>query len=557
VYSLVSQRHKVKSSQRLKEGSVMMNRKRCLIVLIVVTILAAATNTYKSFNNGFEYSNLAVSSIVAINGRLPDQPFIEANLTMGGAGNIRSNRWLIVLLPVFLHQITNLHLDFLLFMPISGILIPILGYLITTKLVDSNILPLTYGLCLAINPQFTKNTYLINTQGFGYVFYLVLILISLKFLKNDSFNRRFFVLILVAYTMTMFSYYTTNFYSVFFVCILLLLSLFLRGKNNHAFNFKLIKILGALVFVFAIIFTSLEPYFYTILRGVSRGYSHNVLQILLDYRDTLFGAPRRPVYMRFPEHFPLSAAFYITTFFPILYFLLVSLLQFNKESFKTRLVFYSLFLTGVAHTVAYMTWSGFLQPIYFHSIYPMLAVVGIEDLSYKIRRPKIKQIYSTILLIIVTLSFVTFIIGPYATISLSRTLSSQQNFTWMAKHSNPELSIYLTSLEESGPLLFAYSLHGSHENVIVYIYRSLRSMQFLYSGYSEDLQDLKQAYSYVQPPYGEERQLRYIVISFDHFQKTFDGVNWIILPPFNNTRFLNVPNVNIVFSGLDRIVLTV
>lgn len=535
-----------------------MSKNTYLMIVILVSVITRVALTYRAVSDGgFMFTNLAVSAIVDSSGKIQDYPFVEGHNTMNQAGNLRSTRSLIVFLPVFLHQITGLPLYFLLFLPISGILIPVLGYILAGRLMELRILALTYALFLAVDPWFSSLTYQISTQGYGYIFYLLLILISLKFMRKDTFDRKYFLLLILFFTMTLLSYYVTEFYSASYILLLLFFSYLHKRGGDYSYKIlKNTKPLRILFLVFMIIMTLCEPLFYSYSKNIFQGYGHNVFQTFLDYIGYIknLTVSEGPTLIKYGSLFPLSVTFYIITILPIFYYLIVSLFSSKKPSPQTKLVFYSLFLTGAANVVGYIVVGGYVQIGYFHSIYPLLALIAIGELSCRIKKVQVSKIYSVGLLAIVALAFISFMRGPWVNDSLFRRTSSQRDFFWMSAHSNPEeFSVYLTSVEESGPLLFAYGAQGGYKHVVVYSYRSFESVQFLYSGLPEDLKHLKQTYSFE-----DESELKFIVISMDKIHEPLDGNNWALLPPLENiSSLLDSPYVNSIFMGCRLILLKV
>lgn len=532
------------------------------ILLILLVIITRVVLIYKGISSGFVFSNIAVSALIDSSGHIQFNPFLEASNTMNQAGNSRSTRLLVTLLLPFLHKITNIPLEVLQFLPLPGLLLPIIGYILAKQLLKSEFLAFIFGSFLALEPDISSLTYNSNIQGYGYIYYFLIILfldplISEKKISKNIFNSKHYLLLITFFLMTMTSYYGAEFYSL--LHILMLSSLIYIVYNYSYFSDKIntfsksLRTLRSLLLIFIILVVIFEPIINKLFRIILYGYCHNVLDFFIQYLNYMKATVatstlRVYAYIDVPFYIHLmNLILYALIFIPIFYHVFN---MFSKKRFlNLEANFISILFTGVINVIMYIVYGGYLDQKFFLLLYPLLALMGVEQIIHRVKKMPLKKIYSVVILVLVALKFVLFSTGPWAALSLSQTLKRNDDFLWLANHSKPRIDLYLTSIEAAGPLLLAYTSRGRHEDILIYLYSSAKSAEFLYTGHSESLEYLRKEYSF------GHLKLDYILILIDDLYRPFHGNNWILLQPLENINNLfNTYTVNAVFYGY-RIIL--
>lgn len=528
-----------------------------IAILFFVAIATSATAILRGRIDGFGFANIAASSIVDSSGHVQTNPFIDAPNAMGQSGNLRNSRFLVIFLPVFLHQITGMPLTLLHFLPLTGLILPIVGYTLARKLFRSSFFGFLFGLFLALESQNLATTYNLNIQGYGSLFYLLIIICSLKTNLKTQYDRRNYLLIILFFVMTILSYYGSEFYSFMYISIVALTIRVFRSVGEEIFE-PIKRINSLLIFSLAVFL--FEPLVYEFLELIAHGYSVNILQTFLRY---ISEATRKLAninmgpenYINVPLHiFILNISLYLLIALPIAYFLL-ALFRGRK---RIPIIFYAILITGVVDPVLYILWGGYLDNKYILMMFPLLSFIGISSLSQKTKSKLLRKTYIIAILSVIICRFFLIAVGPWADSSFSHIHARQNDFNWISNHSEVESkshrtyshTIYLTDVLSAGQLLLAYTFEGKNRKVVPFMYKSYETAKFLYCGSPESFKLLKEQYSY-------EGTVDFIILSTDNFLNPILGANWLILPPLSNATLFESIIVNVVYFGYSVILLKV
>ena len=508
--------------------------------------------TYKGLTDTFVFGNMAVSAAVEYSGRLQINSFLQIPFSIGESANLRSTRLVVVLLPVFLNEITGIPLGIWQFFALIGILLPLTGYVFARRLLGSEVGGLMFGAFVALESDNLYLTYNLNIVGYGYLFYILMMWSTLLWTRVRS-GRGYYLLSVLFFAMALMSYYVAEFYALTFLIVVWFLVAISRrrdGISDSLLRASAIAITMVLLF---------EPLVTDYVAIVVRGQFRNIFGTTANYVSDVIKlalTSSTPVYIKAPRYiFPLNILAYLLVVAPIAYFFYQqrhAILTLRVD--RTTAIFIAIFATGAINALLYMGWGGFLDTKYFLFGYPIITIGAVLRWRRTWHRQNVRNLYVLLLLVVLFLRLSLFVTGPWSESYLSRTLTSQNDFTWISDHTRPVDSltypplILLGDTEVEGRALFAYAAAGHSSNVVVFSYRGLNESSYIYTGTGASEQLLESVYS------ARGAHVSYIVIFVNNLNEPIYGDNWITLPPLSNSGLFNGTGTNIVYSGY-RIIL--
>lgn len=523
-----------------------------VILLAIITSLLAVKGEW--IDGGFPYTNIADSIIVESKGHLVFDPF-PSNVSRNSlnlVANLRSYKLLVVLLPVFLGQVTGIPIPEWIFFPLAGVFIPLLGYLIVRRILFSEAYAFVYGAYLAFESQSLLRNYNTNIQGYGFIFFFTILFILAKELgSKTSPHRSSYILLMTFFVAVLLSYYSTEFYSVTFIAILVIL--FYLRKNCYAYS-----VTKNLFAVFLIFMLSFEKLVYSYLRIIVQGKSKSIFDPIWAFISNVLKVFTGEI-QKYAEPTKIStpgSLLYLNALLMFLLFLPIASSLFHSSKKNRRLEFIkngqlrtlfstSVIVTGILDVLFYGVLEGDIDLKFFYMFFPISALIIVFQKSNrnlpKARKKKFGSLYLIGLLSIVILRFCIYSIGPYSILS-HRYTSDLSQFQTIISISGPT-KVYLSDNVACGKLILASASIGVYEFTFIYQYSSWRSTQFLYSANMRDLKALNSSTDY---------QLKYIVISSYSLSQWFPAQGWTSYPPLSNySNVINVPRLNVVYEGLD------
>jgi hypothetical protein len=522
-------------------------KKHPFLVVLFLSLLTSSIAMYGAWmDSGFPYMNMADSAIVYNSGHITINPFPSGGgSSQNNVANVRSSRLMVVLLPVFLSKVLGIPLTVLTFFPLTGILIPLIGYLVVRKLMASELWGVVFGAYLALEAQGLLRDYNMNIQGYGQLFFLLtILLVSESYLHKT--NRRYYFLTIVFFAMTLLSYYSSEFYSLIFIIALALL---LKIKKIYSPRSRFVT---NIALTFGIITLAFEPMVGSYSQKLLAGETSHIPDILARFLDgalRVFGfgvsvehtaaVIATPIYLLI-----INILLFVIIFLPILLFVPKMI---KGKRYQEVLVI-CLILVGAMDVVAYSGLAGHVDLKFIYLFFPICSIIAI---SYILTRRRSRFLYLLKigfvigLISLMSLRFALYASGPYSGMSENRYISYQ--FNTVANQSGLQRT-YLTDNIAAGKLLLSFAQTEFYNSVAIVQYPSLSGVHFLYSGNLSDLVYLEEAMGGEMPDY--------ILVSSYSLKGNFPAQGWYSFPPFDNyTEIVNGVGVEIVYDCQDFTVL--
>jgi len=516
----------------------------------VVVIVAVATSVIvanSADSDPYSFSNMGISAVTDASGRISVSAFRQMDT---GSETQRGTRLVVVLLPVFLHMVTGLPLELIHFLPVTGVLLPIVGYVLVNRLLRSRVYGAFFGLCVALSPNITR-TYNMNTAGYGFLFLLLTVFISVMQVKP---TRRNWFLFITFYLMTILSYYTYEFYAFVYVAVFLLLSRIPRfrrgGHTKHVIGVGTVLIFLTMTYL-------IDPLLQIVLEWSGGTFGGNTLNAFANFWSTIAALIEResvPTYSGVSlsrEAFLVDLVSSVLIVVPVVYYVLSSVIRKARSGGEIFYVFHSLLVGAAATTLAYALSLRYITTSFLYSTGPLLSIVGLD--VWFTRKRLIKGAFMTAILVSLVASFAVISITERTSNSLSHEFAMDKEYIWVGSHSKN--ARILTSVEESTRLVFATARSGTYKNLAIRVYDDQPTkVSFLYLGGSDRLEVMKLHYRFVS----QNPVMDFILVNRMNLNERIEGNSWVLLPPLATlSPVYNTPGVNVVFDGGDLILLGV
>jgi hypothetical protein len=524
----------------------LVSKKYSVLVVLFLSVLTTSVATNGGWiDSGFPYMNMADSAIVYQKGHIVINPFSPgAGSSQNNVANVRSSRLMVVLLPVFLSRVLGIPMSALTFFPLTGVLIPLIGYLIV-KLLVSELWGVVFGAYLALEAQGLLRNYNMNIQGYGQLFFLLTIfLVSKSYLQKT--RRRYFILSIIFFAMAVLSYYSSEFYSLVFIASLAIL-LKIKRMDSSKLHF-----VANTALAFGIIVIAFEPIVWLYSQKLLVGKTRSMLSVLISFINDVLsvlglkaGEEHATSVISTPTHLLIiNIVLLIMILFPILLF--ISRIIKGKK-YQGALVV-CLILTGLVDLVAYSGLEGHMDLKFIYLVFPICSIISVSHISTWRRSRRLQALtilFAICLLSLMTLRFALYASGPYSSAYKYRPNIFSQ-FDTIANQSGLQ-RVYLTDNIAAGKLLLSFAQTEFYNVVAIYQYPSLNAVRFLYSGNMSDIIYLKRAMN---------RMPDYLLVSSYSLKTDFPAQGWHSFPPFDNyTEIENSVGVEVVYNSQDFTIL--
>lgn len=517
-----------------------IDRYALTIVISVSLLTSFIVYSYGVMDMGFPYTNIAVSTIIDKNGSFIHNetwPFLNIG-DLNKVGNERSSRLVVVLLPVFLHHLTNIDYTELLFIPLTGVLLPILSFMIVKRLTNSNFYGLITGIYISLETLSLIRNYNINIQGYGFLFYFMLIFSCISYLKSNPKNRNLLICIIIIYMGVTFAYYSAEIYSLLYISSFVFISLI-----NNIYNKKNNKSLSLTLFFIILIVTLIiedrwiigKIEFSTRAGGtiseVITTRINNAINRLVDqdYTYTKIGTPTHLLYLN------------ISLICLIIFPLLMIILKINLLS-RTILIFsISIIITFIISSILYSSISNEMDLKILYSVMP-LATISIMRYINK----RFSYLVITLIIIIIIIRFLLYT-EEWDTFNkrfleykyLSNILLSNTKYI-NSKGELVEATFIISDDRGAGKLLFMSAYNGRLD-LICDQYKSFDSVKVFYDARQEYLDLLKATY-----------KSSYFIINKYTLINEFPAQGRLYFKPFSAMHnVFNIPSSNRLYDGYD------
>ena len=504
-----------------------------VLCLILITLCTRGILIDIGRTQEFAYRTIAISIIDERAGRIVSDPF---KYSPGIADNqYRAGRLVVALVPVFLKNVADIPLDLFLFLPLTGVMLPLVGYILARRLAGSELVAFGYGCFLAVEPSVSSHTYNVYNEGFGYLFYLLVVMASLfLFLFPGVTIRRrtWFMIVILFFVSAAFSYPTAEFDALCYLVFLALVGL--RQTRSRIVPVVII------CFTFSWLYDALIGW---VLRHARPARAFDlVVAVLRQWIGRLAGGDTQGSsligFSTEETYFNLVILVLITV--PIGIFVLRG----SRARIQERPVFYALLATGIAETAAYVVYSGHIALKYVYMVFSLLGMVSIG--SCFPRKKVLTCICLSAILIVAGLKFAWIVSGPWGG-TLQAELQSQSASDWIVKHQDLAgpwgPAAYVAEVATAGRLLVAASHANVHQQTSVKMFTSANQTQFLYYGGPDNLRTLRvtlQSSGFLP---------NYLVIDRSNLRNPLYGTEWITFEAIHDLgRAKSTPTANVVFS---------
>jgi hypothetical protein len=566
--------------------SYLVKNKYLLSLLLFCSILTSLMAAYYSLvDGGFVHSNMAASVFIDSKDKLQEDPFPSGHDSLNEVANGRIHRPLIVLLPIFLHNIAGIPYADLIFYPIIGILLPFSAFLVARKLLNSDFYGFLFGIYVAFEAQALVRNYNMNIQGYGFFFYFLIIFVSLSLLikrddgstsNNHPYRRDknrslyLYIVLFLLIVANVYSYYTTEFYTAVF---LMLLSAGIYLSRYFSYLGRYFSSTGPLFFkhnfaitaflIAAIILIVYEDGFVSspnsYVSRIQKGYvspieslndfikdSLSALNIGTSVNDnessssSVVSTSRELVYVN------LTLLLIILSSIPLLFFTAR-----RRMPLSVFLVCSIIIITAVLDVATYLALVGDVDLKY---VYFVLPIVTLAFVRFNPSNTTFKWLFIAGLFFLLIVRFAIYVDEWQQQKDLLRT-AELYDYQFIAKTGEEnvfalddgelvQVFSVVTDNRAAGKLLFVSGLANNAEHSLARQYESVDTIGFLYNGSKSSLEDMRRTY-------GDN-----VLITRYSMNEEFAGQGWRQFPPISNlTQAYNTPGTNLVYNGEDVILI--
>jgi hypothetical protein len=558
-----------------KRSYLVKNKYLLSLLLFCSTLTSLMAAYYNQLDGGFVHSNMAASVLIDSKDKLLEDPFPSTHDSLNTVANGRIHRLLIVLLPIFLHNIAGISYANLIFYPIMGILLPFSAFLLARKLLNSDFFGFLFGIYIAFEAQALIRNYNLNIQGYGFFFYFLIIFVSLSLLmkrddgssENHPYRREknrslhLYILLVLLIAANVFSYYTTEFYTVVFLMLLsigIYLSRYFSWSGplffKHNFAVTAFLIAAIILIVYEDVFlTSSDSYFERIQKGYISPLesldkfikdSLNVLNIGTGVNEpsssSVISTTRELAYVN------LTMLLIILLSIPLLFFTAR-----KRMPLHVFLVCSIIVITAVLDLAFYLGVVGDIDLKYLYFVLPIITLAFVRFSSSNVT---FKWLFIAGLFFLLIVRFGLYAEEWQQEKDLERPAelhdyqsivkTGEENvFTQDDSKPVPVFSV-VSDNRAAGKFLFASALANNAERSLARQYESVDAIGFLYNGSKSSLE-------YMRGTYGEN-----VLITRYSMNKEFAAQGWLQFPPISNlTHVYNTPGTNLVYNGEDVILI--
>jgi hypothetical protein len=209
----------------------------------------------------FTYSPMAVAQASLDSQRI----LIHPGIFEPGTGNFDthayfiSERAAVTTILATVSIVTGLPVSSFRFMPVNGIILIILSYVLARVFTKSKLASGVFTIFVSYDPDINQLAYNVSYVGFGFSLFLVFVILLLKTLKSQDFFVRGVILLMMTFVATYFTYYTSEI-DIVVLMIGITACLFVLRSSVHSATRT--RSLAGLSLAFAMIFVMFDRIFY-------------------------------------------------------------------------------------------------------------------------------------------------------------------------------------------------------------------------------------------------------------------------------------------------------
>ncbi len=368
------------------------------LLVIAVAIIIFGINLMLSYNqviDHFTYSSIGLAQSCSESGRLVLYPYSGQPGWNSHADSV-SLRFVPTLLLVFLEQTTGISLKVLAFLPIGGLMLAVLSYVLAKNLTGSAKLGLLFALAMAFEPVniLNLNIYYISV---GLLILCTFLIVWSKSVKSESTVKHPIILV-VLFLAAFLSYYTSEF---LILLIVFMFATFIVISKVFRMQLTVGRKFGYLALAFLVLFMALEPVFYQTIGEFSENRPIQTIEQYFQYISKVLtgntGAVTeyKPHYSNMLPIYAYMLQMSLVALSGIVY-ILHRIRQIRREKSGvsvTETVFFTLLFVGAAEPLVYLFWGG---GIAFRSLlwFGLLAAFcSLHRLGFGRRKPvKLKRL---------------------------------------------------------------------------------------------------------------------------------------------------------------------
>jgi len=382
-------------------------KKIFLFLLLVLLAFPRIFSTVQEVFYAFSFSSAALVEDALVRGKIEVSPFKAEGSLQGEADEI-SVRMAPTALLTILSSVTGMRLNILMALPLSGLVLALLSFVLAKRFLRSKLLAIVYALLTSYEPT----TILLTNQLFfislGIIMFYLSLIVFLKFHEGKLDNRKYVFLLLMFFVVAYLSYYTAEFYIILFLIFLVLANLISRMRKWRLS----IKGVGFLTLAFVLIFVGFDSAFYYYL---GRARFDLVLEQVNYLLRSLTGARTSSVvHFHSQTIVVLEVALLLSILAPVGAYLLWLLIAPSRKrrvsaqkGFDYRiLAFIAVALTGLASLFIYAP-LGLFDFKHIYLVFPLLALFSVEH--FLGNRLKTKTVIIILLLLVFMLKFGAYV----------------------------------------------------------------------------------------------------------------------------------------------------
>lgn len=425
------------------------------LIFLIIAILIPLLYSFQGITDQFLFEHMGYTQFFLNSSHFPIYWDVYSPKNIPGT----------VSLYLIICKVTNIVPETLQFIPLVGIILPVVYYSLCKKFTDDPILPIVFTLCMILTVP-PSNFLTVWTHAWGYL--LLIVFAFLYFKLYDKKDSCITYLLILVFTSIHFFSYTTEMWSITFsaaINLILFISLYVfRNKiNKNKLSMNLSLIFFIICFMFNQIiyqaFLRKGEYINSISRSCNIFYGISFLH----QKTASLGE-----YSYIPKSYPLI------TFFGVSYYALISFIIFiplififinfikNKnikifnEPSKSSLFKYSILIVVIADFIIY-SMAGLFTTRTILFLFPIAALISIEELKLKI---KYKYIFTFILFLLALVHSLSGIYYEVYQVDYSHYNYIEPSSNWFLK--NADNKDALTDLRTGNK----YFLQGASQNII-------------------------------------------------------------------------------------------
>lgn len=462
------------------------SRKMLLLVGMLALIITLQTIFYRNENvDPYAFSTIGNAQQMLNNGHYQINPFSQVSSSWQEHANGISERPAPSMLITIFSLVTGLSIWNISFLPIIG-LIFLLLFFVFARIFSGSTWFAT--ICVAVMSfdslinETTSNVYYIS---YGFTLVMLFLLVYAVMLRAKTHNRIYFMLFLLIFIVSYFSYYTAEFLMIGFVfCFELILFMLKRPRTK----------MMTLPLIFMTIFITFDSVFSSYISwkpwGKGLSYFESIVYYFIGF---VF---RGSVVVKERGHF-LGSLTSVYLEFVLRVLILVPVAAYvgysalrklrswegrQKLGFSIRAtIFVSLILVVIAGMAVYIN-LGVVDYRGFYIFFPLLAIMSIDSLGHYFSSKKNRRILVALLVLfsflLLSVSVSRFVIGTSPLLSSEGSFSMMMPSTnWTCEHLNSDAIV--TNFHSAGLLFFSAVESNKGSNITVFFLQFANVVSFL------------------------------------------------------------------------------